>query len=333
MRRFFSLKATWPLWGAILLVTGALVICRYAVSTPWLWIMLTALGVVVIFLILYAIRYLFVIDRLLMHAECIPMERQCTSILSRLDLLIEETDVSNRRKYDTVIADTRAEIGALQSQINPHFLYNTLDSIRGQALIDGSEVIADMTEALSILFRYSISREGSLVTMQDELRCVEKYIMIQQFRFNHMLFYQKDIDPSLLSCMIPRLSLQPIVENAIFHGLEMQSGRGTITLRLYRTQNYMVVCVSDNGVGISAEKVVELNERIRSHTEDTADSRSGGRHSGIALTNVDRRIWLTFGENYGVHLFSTPGVGTDVEILLPLITSPDQIGSISEDVL
>ena len=333
MRRFFTLHFAWPLWCSVLLLAGALPLLWCVIPSVWLRLTALSFDVFSILLIVGTIHHLRLVDKLVNSSEYIPPEKRSLSLLARLNLLLDETTSSSRRKYSAVIADTRAEISALQSQINPHFLYNTLDAIRGQALVDNSTIIADMTEALSVLFRYSISREGTLATIQEELRSVEKYIMIQQFRFNHRLSYTKNIDSSLLNCLIPRLSLQPIIENAVFHGLEMHKDCGIITLQLYRTSKYMVIRVSDNGIGMSADQVVALNAKMRSRIDNATSFDKQGRYNGIALTNVNRRIWLTFGEIYGVHIFSMPGAGTDVEILLPLITSPDQLGSISEESL
>ncbi|MGM9617811.1 sensor histidine kinase [Butyricicoccus sp.] len=214
------------------------------------------------------------------------------------------------------LEDTRAEIGALQSQINPHFLYNTLDAIRGQALIDHSPTIADMTEALSILFRYSISRTGNIVTIQKELYCIEKYMMIQQFRFPGKFEYRKNIDDRLLSCLIPRLTLQPLVENAIYHGLETRIEGGCISISLEQSGEYIVVRISDNGVGMEENRLNDLNHQLQKNSL-TAPSSHSPKGSGIALSNVNRRIRLNFGEPYGLILSSSPGLGTDVEIILP----------------
>lgn len=318
-----------PGWALALLLAAALPALWFTLPAALPRALLCAADLCALALALWCLRRLRAVETLVDHADCIPPPKRGLPLIARLNLALDESSAVGRQRYTAVIADTQAEMGALQSQINPHFLYNTLDAIRGQALMDGSEVIADMTEALSVLFRYSISREGGMATLQEELRSVEKYLMIQQFRFNHKLTFVREVDDTLLGCLIPRLSLQPIVENAVFHGLETREERGEIRLQLTRTGGCLVVRVRDNGVGMSAEQVVALNAKLRTRADDTLPA-PDGKHSGIALTNVNRRIWLTFGEAYGVHIFSTPGVGTDVELLLPCITSVDQLGSISE---
>ena len=246
------------------------------------------------------------------------------SFSEQLEQMLHESSATKRREVSTALADTQAEIDALQSQINPHFLYNTLDAIRGQALIDDSPVIADMTEALSILFRYSISRTGNLVTLREEFRCIEKYLMIQQFRFSGKFQYVRDVDPNLLSCLIPRLTLQPIVENAIYHGLETCPEGGIITLSLEQSGGYLVIRVSDNGIGMTESQLLAINEKLRVSTLVSVPL-SSKKGSSIALGNVNRRIRLTFGDEYGLSVSSAPNIGTDVEVLLPIThATPDQ---------
>ncbi|MGI6777802.1 MAG: sensor histidine kinase [Acetivibrionales bacterium] len=241
--------------------------------------------------------------------------------IDSLDFLLEQISKEDSREYSAAIAKKQAEIRALQSQINPHFLYNTLDAIRSQALIDGSPVIADMTEALAMLFRYSISQKGSLVTLRDEMRNVDKYLMIQQFRFNNKFIVQKEFDDeSLNNCFLPKLTLQPIVENAIYHGLETKKEGGIIRFQIYASQNRLVVTVSDNGKGMSESQLDALNASLTQNADPQTVSNTDNDHAGIALPNVNQRIQLLFGPEYGITVFSTMNLGTDVEILLPLIT-------------
>ena len=210
----------------------------------------------------------------------------------------------------------QAELDALQSQINPHFLYNTLDSIRGQALAEGAEDIANMTEALSTFFRYSISNRSNVVTLEEELENIRSYFMIQQFRFNNrfrleMPEFPKDL---LESCRLPKLTLQPILENTILHGMEGKIGQGVITLRVERTGNRTLITVSDDGAGMREETLLRLQAKLRDEEPVPLERKQG---SGIALPNVNRRIKLLFGPEYGVRIMSTLGLGTDVEITLP----------------
>ncbi len=224
---------------------------------------------------------------------------------------------------DTVLLDKQATLTALQSQINPHFLYNTLDTIRGQALVDGNREIAKMVEALAGFFRYSISSSGDLVTVRDELSNVRNYMMIQEYRFDSRYQLKIDIEEEeeiALDYLIPRLSMQPIVENAIVHGLKDTMENGEIIINLNLIGKDMIITVSDNGCGMDSEKLNEINERIRSDrsiSNQISDIQSQSRHSSIALTNIHKRIQLLYGNDYGLNIYSTPNHGTDVEIILP----------------
>ncbi|SET00003.1 two-component system, sensor histidine kinase YesM [Natronincola peptidivorans] len=214
-----------------------------------------------------------------------------------------------------------AEYLALQNQINPHFLYNTLEGIRSEALIEGVDSIANMTETLATFFRYTISNVDRLVSLEDEIANVEDYYKIQKFRFGEKLDYsiqiQADDHEEILKARIPKLTLQPIFENAIFHGVERKMGMGILTLKVLATRKRLIITISDNGVGIEEERVRTLNEKLRGASlEYMKEDKNKG---GIALLNVNNRIKLIFGDEYGIYVYSKVGAGTDVEITIPLI--------------
>lgn len=225
------------------------------------------------------------------------------------------------RENSAEMLDKQAELAALQSQINPHFLYNTLESIRGYALIDDNNDIAKIVEALAAFFRYSINRKADLVTLRDELANIQNYMMILKFRFNHRfsleLFIDEE-DTKALDYFIPKLILQPIVENAIFHGLEDCVEGGKVTIEVIETEKNLLITVSDNGKGMDSKTLLELNQRIRSADQYHDDYRNGDqRNTGIALSNIHKRIHLLFGVDYGLYVYSTVDQGTDVEITIP----------------
>jgi sensor histidine kinase YesM len=226
--------------------------------------------------------------------------------------------------YHLEVLKRRTDVATLQGQINPHFLYNTLDCIRGEALLCGADDIADMTKALSKFFRYSISHEGDLVTVEEELQNVKNYFKIQQFRFNnrHSLVIEYDQnDKDILDCLLPKLTLQPIVENAILHGLEQKVEPGTIKISMIATEKCLLIRCSDNGVGMSVEQLEKLEASINQNNklDDLMDEKK--QHSGIAMTNVNRRIQLFFGDDYGITISSMERVGTDVDIRVPFSTT------------
>ena len=217
--------------------------------------------------------------------------------------------------------DKQAELTALQSQINPHFLYNTLDSIRGQALMDDNYEIAKMVEALGSFFRYSISRKGNLVTLRDEIANINNYMLIQRYRFNNRFSLDIIIDEEdevAYDFQIPRLIIQPVVENAIFHGLEEKLEGGKVVIEVIVTEKNLILTISDNGKGIPKDELAKINARIHSSAKNLEEGQEvRQRNTGIALPNIHKRIQLLFGEEYGVNVYSTVGQGTDVEITIP----------------
>lgn len=244
--------------------------------------------------------------------------------LLRIEELILRYSEELTRQNTAQIFDKQTELTALQSQINPHFLYNTLETIRGQALLDDNVEIARMTEALGAFFRYSISRKGTMVTLRDELANINNYMLIQSYRFNNRFSLEiivDEEDEAAYDVMIPRLIIQPVVENAIFHGLEDLDENGRVTIEAMLTNENLILMISDNGKGIPEEELEKLNARIHSSDLSLIETDSGTHSTGIALPNIHKRIQLLFGEEYGVSVYSTPGQGTDVEILIPARTS------------
>lgn len=241
-----------------------------------------------------------------------------------LKILIQQSTEAIDKEITATIANTRAEISALQSQINPHFLYNTLDAIRGQALIDGTVAVADMAEALSHIFRYSISNPDQLVTLQTEMRNVGQYMMIQKFRFDDKFKINVEYeDDELIYCYIPKLTLQPIIENAIYHGLETVKEGGIIEIYVYATEKHLVISVQDNGKGMTEKQLIQVNNSLR--YQFSIIKTHGNRHTGVGLSNIQQRIGLLFGKEYGLVVRSALNQGTQIEIILPLITDSEEL--------
>ena len=227
-------------------------------------------------------------------------------------------------EYNIKLLKKHAELNALQSQINPHFLYNTIDSIRGQALLDGSYDIAGIAKALASIFRYCIDTPSNMVTVREELQHVSNYFSIQQYRFRERFSLYIQIEtcvPDIQSYYLPRLTLQPLVENSIGHGLEAKPGPGSVKIKLRTTQSRLIISIDDDGVGIPAPQLAQINKALlqgeRKLPETSPEKQPGNR---FALLNVNERIRITFGEIYGVRLYSTYGVGTQCEVILPIIT-------------
>ncbi len=253
--------------------------------------------------------------------ESVKLEPDNAVLSMHFSELIQLLKDSIDREYTSDYLKKEAELNALQSQINPHFLYNVLDAIRGHALNESVPEIAEMTEALSKLFRYSVSHWESEVTLERELINVRSYFKIQQYRFNNrfdlrVLF---DADESTaLSCRMPKLTLQPVIENAIYHGLEMKMDRGMVTIRIKVSGKLLLIEVSDDGVGVEQDVLDSINSSfVDWRAVKVYERESSG--TGIALTNVNSRIKMMYGEDYGLYMYSTKGYGTTIEILLPFI--------------
>lgn len=279
-------------------------------------------GVVFLLLHLAAFFYMFVLyqTRLkkameLFRKKLGSREEDYNDWEENIDSRLESISMLQKQKYQMEILHKQAEIDALQSQINPHFLYNTLESIRGLSLMKGVEEIADMTEALAVFFRYNIDRKDKFVTVLEEMESVDNYIEIQKIRFNDRLVLLKNYDEEIMKCYIPKLTIQPVIENAIYHGLEPRKGKGKVIINGTVTDNRLLINIIDNGQGMDEEERVRLNQKIEGGL--SADSKKG---SGIALVNTNQRIRLCFGKEYGIYVYSTYGMGTNVQIHLPRIT-------------
>ena len=200
----------------------------------------------------------------------------------------------------------RAELELLQAQINPHFLYNTLDSIAILAEDERAEDVITMVTSLSTFFRNSLSRGEDVISLGAECAQVRSYLEIQQIRYSDILCYDITMPEELLDCRVPKLILQPLVENALYHGVKSRRGMGRITVSGEAVGNEMLLRVTDNGAGMSEQQVRELQSGLY---ED--------KHTGLGLVNVHKRIRLYCGSEYGLSFESTPGQGTTVTVLLP----------------
>ena len=220
-----------------------------------------------------------------------------------------------------------AQILALQNQINPHFLYNTLETIRSDAIMNGATNAGTMAEALATFFRYTISNLDYLVQITDELENIQNYFTIQHYRFGNKVGIQisyDEEDPNILRLYIPKLIMQPIVENAIYHGIEQKLGAGQVTITISYTKQNLDIMISDDGIGIKDNELSEMNRRLWSDSGNYRSEKSEKR-GGIAIRNVNQRIKLLFGEEYGIWLNSIYGIGTDVHIKLPVLLTPHDL--------
>ncbi len=242
----------------------------------------------------------------------VPLNREMVDLNKTLETLLNTDQIMNASKR-------QAQFLALQNQINPHFLYNTLEGIRSEALLAGLDSVATMTEALSTFFRYTISNVENLVSLQQELENTKNYFFIQQFRFGNRIklhiSFDGEQEHEVLQYRIPKLTLQPIVENCIVHGLECKVGEGNLYIRIETSQSRLFITVRDDGVGMPDDVLQQMQSKLSTRSFDYV--KRDEHQGGIALVNVNNRIKLLFGEQYGLTVTSRIGVGTDVAISLP----------------
>ena len=205
----------------------------------------------------------------------------------------------------------KTELKALQAQINPHFLYNTLDSIAWMCEQGRNADAVRMVHALARLFRISISRGHELIPIAKEIEHAESYLQIQMYRYKNQFTYDFDVDPDCLSYYCNKITLQPIIENSINHGLDLMVDEGRIDVLVRQDGDDIVFSVRDNGVGMSGEQI----EAIMQHGPTD--------RTGIGIKNVNDRLKIYFGKSYGLHITSEPDVGTCVEIRMPKIKEGD----------
>ena len=244
----------------------------------------------------------------------------CGIGLRQMHTIREQKDEEEKRRIQAELDQKRQKLQALESQINPHFLYNTLDTFRGLALEQGNRELSDMIEALSQMFKYSVKYEAEMVNINAELDYLKHYIQLQQMRFPGRFTYEEHLecDPAnLLLEPCPRFVLQPIVENAIRHGLRDVRKDGHIVVTMGMRRRDFFILVEDNGCGMDMTEVSLLNQRL-SQPISGENENPGEEKAGIGIENVNRRIKMFCGEEYGLRISSNLGTGTQVEVSLPL---------------
>ena len=223
------------------------------------------------------------------------------TMMDKIDLLLKQVK-EEQRQLD------QAKLNALQSQIQPHFLYNTLECIHWQALVDGNKKISTLVKALANYYRTSLSDGHDIITLGEELELINNYLIIQNMRYEDLIELNIELDEKYKKIKIPKLTIQPLIENSIYHGIRIKEGiKGRIDIRASETDKGICLMVADNGGGMSEEEIAYLNESIPSF-----DIRVG-----YGINNVNKRIELMFGSDYGLRYESNPGGGVVALIYLP----------------
>jgi two-component system sensor histidine kinase YesM len=214
----------------------------------------------------------------------------------------------------------KAEFRTLQAQINPHFLYNTLDTIIWMAEAKKNDQVIEIVRALSNFFRISLSKGKDWITIREEIERTRSYLTIQKMRYRDILDYKIEVDENVLGGTILKLILQPLVENAIYHGIKNKRSGGTVTVRAYqKDQDTVLLEVEDDGIGFTRYKLDKIqhnlnNEANNFNLEDELD----GEEKGFGLKNVHERIKLYYGEEYGLSIQSQYQAGTQVTLVIPM---------------
>ncbi|MDF2877988.1 MAG: multi-sensor signal transduction histidine kinase [Clostridia bacterium] len=230
-------------------------------------------------------------------------------MLKEIKQLIEMVYTEQRNKR-------KADIKILQAQIKPHFLYNTLDTIQWMASDYGAKDIVEIIGALTKLFRIGLSKGREVIAIEQEIEHIRSYMIIQKARYEDKLDYDIIYDETLLDKTILKLTTQPIVENAIYHGVKQKRGKGKIRINFLKRDEKLIVKITDDGAGIAEDKLREIQRMLDNESISTVTSEEG---SGYGIYNVHTRIRMTYGNEYGVYYFSKIGEGTTVEIVLPLL--------------
>lgn len=216
-----------------------------------------------------------------------------------------------KRLIDTIYREQEAlrkqELKALQAQINPHFLYNTLDSIIWSLRMRQVEESIDMLAALTDFFKISLSKGKDIITIEEEVKHITSYLSIQHQRYREKFDYDINVDPALLGCRTPKLILQPMVENAIYHGLKPKEGTGYLYIHIFAEGDDILMRVEDTGMGMPRERVERLNGELANISSDQ-------QGTGYGVRNVNDKIKIVFGKEYGVEIRSVEGEGTIVTL-------------------
>ena len=237
-------------------------------------------------------------------AEVSVLSDSLNTMIDKIDELLEQVKKEQVRLR-------KAEFELLQSQINPHFLYNTLDAIVWRAEAGEQKKVVSMVGSLSDFFRTSLNQGKDIITIKEELQHSRSYLEIQQMRYQDILNYEIYVPEELHRYLIPKITIQPLVENALYHGIKNKRGPGRIVISGRKEEDFLILQIEDNGIGMSKERLDQVKEGMNQKIPTEKDI--------YGLYNVNERIRLNFGEKYGISIESIYGKGTVVSIILPYV--------------
>ncbi|MNI00796.1 putative sensor-like histidine kinase [compost metagenome] len=232
-------------------------------------------------------------------------------MLNRLEDLIKQVKKEESLKIE-------AEMEALHYQLNPHFLYNTLNTIKWVAKIHKTPQISEVVSALVRLLQASLGKKGEFIPLREEISLIHDYMEIQKFRYGDRIQVIIEVDKMTLGCLVPRMLLQPLIENAIIHGIEPSKREGVITIRTWLDRDLLFCQVEDNGIGMKVDEGSSGWNEIHALRETQSGKLLRERMSGIGLSHIREKIKLYYGPQFKMHIGSKPGVGTTIRMSLPI---------------
>ncbi|MHA6530560.1 cache domain-containing sensor histidine kinase [Paenibacillus sp. BAC0078] len=238
------------------------------------------------------------------------LARQFNHMVRNIGDLMNEVQESNRQKNATLLKQNEIKLKMMASQINPHFLFNALESIRMKAHLRGQADISQVVRLLGKMMRKNLEVVGGMISLQSELETVSCYLGLQKFRYDDRLAYELDVDPKAGAVQIPPLIIQPLVENCVIHGLENRIDGGMVRVDIRIEDGQLKVQVSDNGTGISKARMQQIRQML--------ESKDDYETNNIGMRNIHMRLQLTYGPEYGLTLASQPGYGTQISFAIPL---------------
>lgn len=248
-----------------------------------------------------------------------PPRNEIGHLISSIIRMSRKLDETIRNLYQAEIVRKESELQALKSQINPHFLFNTLEMIKMKAEIDEADSTVDMITALGKLVKSSVFQSNDFITFREELDYITNYFYIQENRYATRFEMIVDVEDEILDWYLPKILIQPLIENAFYHGLEMKQGKGKLSVTIAKESDHIKVQVTDDGLGMSPERLQQLMLQFQNSMSYAARS-----NKSIGLANVYARMQLYFGDSYTMNINSQPGTGTQITLILPIIRSESE---------
>ena len=300
----------------------------YKSQIPYILVMLVSMVIFIVFVVIL-IKNIFkrfntltTEVRKIKHGEHIKLTESGNDEISELgkqiNKMVSSLENLNEENTRRQLLVKNAEIKSLQNQINAHFMYNVLETIKMMAEIKGEFEISDAITSLGQMFRYSMKWTSGMVELKEEIHYIRNYLNLLNLRFDYEIYLSLNIPDEYMSLRIPKMSLQPLVENSVYHGIENVAEDTSIYIKAFERDNVVNIEVSDAGVGMSEHTLQELRKRIDS-SETVDDTQEHGR----ALYNVSQRLKMYFGPEYGLQIFSKEGMYTKVLIQIPLDKEKD----------